>query len=54
MQAQQQMHQPQQQQVFMKPNATPQHQLLTQRKEIAPTSPNIKNAQTKSNYHRLF
>lgn len=42
--AQQQMPQPQQHQAFLKP-------LLTQRKEIVPTSPNIKNAQTKSKFN---
>ncbi|KAL7010452.1 hypothetical protein ACKWTF_016957, partial [Chironomus riparius] len=41
--AQQQTQQPQQHQAFLKP-------LLTQRKEIVPTSPNIKNAQTKNNW----
>jgi hypothetical protein len=34
----------------LKPSSTPQHQLLTQRKEIVPTSPSIKNSQTKSKY----
>jgi hypothetical protein len=48
-QAQQQsMHLHQQTQAFMKPNSTPQHHLLTQRKEIVPTSPSIKSAQAKS------
>lgn len=50
-QAQQQhqsMHQHPQQQAFMKPSSTPQHHLLSQRKEIVPTSPNIKSAQAKS------
>jgi hypothetical protein len=36
------------QQPALKQNLTPQHQLLTQRKEIVPTSPSIKSAQTKS------
>jgi hypothetical protein len=37
----------QQHPAFMKPS-TPQHQLLSQRKEIAPISPSIKSAQVKS------
>jgi hypothetical protein len=54
-QQQQLMHQPQQPQAFMKPNSTPQHQLLSQRKEIVPTSPSIKSAQMKSkSYYELY
>jgi Rho guanine nucleotide exchange factor 7 len=44
----QQMHQPPQPPAFMKQNSTPQHQLLSQRKEIVPTSPSIKSTQAKS------
>ncbi|KAG5675537.1 hypothetical protein PVAND_005433 [Polypedilum vanderplanki] len=47
---QQQMQQSQQSQTFMKQNLIPQHQLLSQRKEIVPTSPNIKNNPTKSDW----
>jgi hypothetical protein len=47
-QQQQSMHQHPQPQAFMKPSSTPQHQLLSQRKEIAPISPSIKSAQAKS------
>jgi hypothetical protein len=47
--AQQQMQPPPQQPAYMKQNSTPQHQLLSQRKEIAHTSPSIKaNTQAKS------
>lgn len=42
------------QQPLLKPSLTPQHQLLTQRKEIVPTSPSIKNAQTKSKKNLFF
>jgi hypothetical protein len=44
----QSMHQQAQPLAYMKPS-TPQHQLLTQRKDIVPTSPSIKNVQPKSN-----
>lgn len=48
-QAQQQpMHQHPQPPAFMKPSSTPQHQLLSQRKEIVPISPSIKSAHAKS------
>jgi Rho guanine nucleotide exchange factor 7 len=51
-QQQQSMHQHPQHQAFMKPNLTPQHQLLSQRKEIVPISPSIKSAQVKSKRNR--
>lgn len=47
----QSMLQPAQHQAYMKPSSTPQHQLLTQRKDIVPTSPaSIRSAQSKSNW----
>ena len=50
----QSMHQHPQHQAFMKPSSTPQHQLLSQRKEIVPTSPSIKSAQMKSNRNTII
>jgi hypothetical protein len=46
----QQMHQPQQPPAFTKQNSTPLHQLLSQRKEIVPTSPSTKSTQAKSKH----
>lgn len=51
----QSMHPHPQQTAFMKPSSTPQHQLLSQRKEIVPISPSTKSAQSKSkNFHAIL